>query len=109
MCQQYGIVTVIRKKKAAGIVFQRLTFAESRNRTDDPTLFRRMLYQLSYLGSGDRPRFNAWATLPVPPRRLLRNCATNDVCSRTKSGAVKSEITGAGARLRAALKPDRVV
>lgn len=38
-------------KKAAGIVFRRLIFAERENRTPDPTLFRRMLYQLSYLGS----------------------------------------------------------
>lgn len=54
-----------RKKKAAGIVFRRLIFAERENRTPDPTLFRRMLYQLSYLGSGDRPRFNACGMLPV--------------------------------------------
>ena len=37
-------------KKAAGILFQRLEFAETVNRTRDTTLFRRVLYQLSYLG-----------------------------------------------------------
>ena len=53
------------KKKPPEFVFRRLKFAETVSRTPDPSLFRRMLYQLSYLGSGDRPRFNACASLPV--------------------------------------------
>ena len=44
-------------------IFQNISGAEDQIRTDDPAIFSRMLYQLSYLGLGAR----RGARTPEPP------------------------------------------
>ena len=50
-----------------------LRFAKGENRTHDTALFRRVLYRLSYLGTGDRLGFAAQASSPCHSNRLRVN------------------------------------
>lgn len=56
-----------------------LKFAKGENRTHDTALFRRVLYRLSYLGTGDRVGFAAQAVAPCRSNsRFVNDTSTLD-------------------------------
>lgn len=106
LANQRASCMALCKKKRPPEFLRRLKCAETVNRTPDTTLFRRVLYQLSYLGSatdldsthGPRSLF-----------RLLGNGRTNDIGSRAKARTIELEVTASVSNLRAPLKAGGVI